>query len=88
MSDIRPGPAVVVEAGGEPWSRVGPLLDRRTSEIAAGGAIEILTADPGVRAALPGWCARRGATLETTSQRDGTVGYLVRLVGGRPGEHT
>ncbi|MEV5009972.1 hypothetical protein AB0K74_10445 [Streptomyces sp. NPDC056159] len=75
MSATPPQPAVVVEAGGEPWTRVGPLLDRRTAEITAAAVIEILTTDPSVRAALPAWCAHRDATLHPI----GTTGFLVHL---------
>ncbi|MEV6105829.1 hypothetical protein AB0M28_14085 [Streptomyces sp. NPDC051940] len=82
MSAQLPAAAVVVEAGGEPWSRVEPLLDRRTAEVAAGGVIEVVTSDPGVRTAVVRWCAGRGAALEDTAHRDASTCFRIRV--GQP----
>lgn len=83
MSAERPAPTVLVEAGGEPWSRVEPLLDRRTEEIDGPVVIEVVTADPGVRAALRAWCHRRRAVMEVTATHRGATAFRIRV--GAPG---
>lgn len=84
MSAQRPAPTILVEAGGEPWSRVEPLLDRRTEEIAGPAVIEVVTADPGVRTALRGWCRRRGAVLEATASGRGYTAFRIRVESSLP----
>ncbi|WP_411077616.1 sulfurtransferase TusA family protein [Streptomyces sp. cmx-10-25] len=76
---------VLVDAGGEPWSRVGALLDRRVEEIGDGGVIEVVTADAGVRTALAGWCRARGARLETVSVSGGSSTFRIRPQVSGPG---
>ncbi|MFI1976881.1 sulfurtransferase TusA family protein [Streptomyces wedmorensis] len=55
------GPAAmtVVDAGGEPWERVEPLLARRMEELPPGTVLELLSTEPQVCEVLPGWCAER-----------------------------
>ncbi|WP_392667593.1 sulfurtransferase TusA family protein [Streptomyces sp. LN785] len=79
MSARHPAAAVVVEAGGEPWFRVEPLLDRRTREMADHGVLEVVTANPGVRSAVPAWCTRRGVVLEATADRNGSTSFRIRI---------
>lgn len=79
MSAQHPAAAVVVEAGGEPWFRVEPLLDRRTQEMADHGVLEVVTANPGVRTAVPGWCRRKGVALEATADRNGSTSFRIRI---------
>jgi TusA-related sulfurtransferase len=58
-------PAVmVVDAGGEPWEQVEPLLARRVGELPPAAVLELFATEPGVCAALPHWCAERGHALE------------------------
>lgn len=73
-----PNPAVVVvDAGTEPWRRVEPLLTRYLGELPAGGAVELLSSDAGVAAALPDWCLRRGS-VAWEPLATGT-GFLIRI---------
>ncbi|MEV6162883.1 hypothetical protein AB0L71_13320 [Streptomyces sp. NPDC052052] len=67
-----PSPAVVVDAGGEPWDRVAPLLARRLEELPATAVLALLVTDPGVRQALPQWCVERGHALDH-GVRDGAA---------------
>ncbi|MEV0097287.1 hypothetical protein [Streptomyces sp. NPDC050738] len=79
MPAQHPAAAVVVEAGGEPWSRVEPLLDRRAREMAGHDVLEVVTANPGVRTAVPGWCRRQGVVLEATADRNGSTSFRIRV---------
>ncbi|MFD3475802.1 sulfurtransferase TusA family protein [Streptomyces sp. NPDC058695] len=79
MSAQHPAAAVVVEAGGEPWSRVEPLLDRRSQEMADHGVLEVVTANPGVRTAISGWCTRKGRVVEATADRNGSTSFRIRI---------
>lgn len=62
-AEDTPPPAVVVDAGGEPWERVEPLLTRRVEALPRASVLELLATGPGVHSALPGWCAARGHAL-------------------------
>ncbi|WP_109509136.1 sulfurtransferase TusA family protein [Nocardioides speluncae] len=72
--------AVVIDAGEEPWSRVEPLLARRVAEVNGDGVIEVLTADEGVRAALPRWCARLGISVEHSGEPGGVTRFRLLTV--------
>lgn len=53
----------VVDAGGEPWSRVRTVLERRCGQLPSGCGLELLTEDLGVRHAVRVWCASGGGEL-------------------------
>lgn len=83
MSDpippVRGGPAAltVVDAGGEPWERVEPLLERRMQELPPDAVLELLSTDPGVCRMLPRWCAQRVHALRPgASAGDASVFHI------------
>ncbi|WP_405539612.1 hypothetical protein OG787_46695 [Streptomyces sp. NBC_00075] len=71
-------PQAVVDAGGEGWPRVEPLLERYAREL-SGGVLEIHTAHPEVPAAMGEWCATRGHTVLATQTLEGVTGLRIRL---------
>jgi hypothetical protein len=78
-----PNPAaVVVDAGTEPWRRVEPLLARYLDELPAGGAVELLSSEEGVAAALPDWCRRRGSVAWEPLATG--AGFLIRTRAEHP----
>jgi hypothetical protein len=55
---------MVVDAGGEPWERVEPLVARRIDELPGAAVLELLSTRPGVRASLVSWCTARGHAVD------------------------
>ncbi|MFG1834523.1 sulfurtransferase TusA family protein [Micromonospora chersina] len=81
-AEDRPA-TVVVDAGGEPWSRVAAVLTERARQLPAGGLIDLVTDDPGVRAAVTDWCARRGYPVWEVTTLDGGPGFRIDTGGAR-----
>ncbi|MCP2322182.1 hypothetical protein HDA40_000689 [Hamadaea flava] len=68
----NPPPAtVVIDAGGEPWSRIIPLLDGWVDRLPDGGLIELVGEDPHLPDALAGWCAEHGFPMHRLAARAG-----------------
>ncbi|MEV1178746.1 hypothetical protein [Nonomuraea sp. NPDC049784] len=78
-ADVPPA-TVVIDAGGEPWSRVAPVLSDRAADLPRGGLIDLVTDDAEVRAAAHAWCERHGYRVEETGAR----GLRIRTGSPRP----
>ncbi|MBO0511702.1 sulfurtransferase TusA family protein [Streptomyces beijiangensis] len=76
----------LIDAGGEPWSRVRPLLERRCQELPAASLIELHSSDPQVCEAVPGWCAGRGGVVTAHEERDGAALFWIRTPSARSEE--
>ncbi|TMR21721.1 hypothetical protein ETD86_14350 [Nonomuraea turkmeniaca] len=76
-ADVPPA-AVVIDAGGEPWSRVVPVLSDRVAHLPGGGLIDLVTDDAEVRAAATAWCGRRGYEVEEAAMTSGARGLRIR----------
>ncbi|MFB6777046.1 sulfurtransferase TusA family protein [Streptomyces sp. NPDC056352] len=75
---------VIVDAGGEPWERVEPLLARRMDELTPGAALELLSTEPRVCDPLSQWCAMRGHALTRGATNDEASRFRIRKHGLSP----
>ncbi|MFF2329212.1 MULTISPECIES: hypothetical protein [unclassified Streptomyces] len=76
-----PHPDVMVDAGGEPWARVEPLLTRRCRGLPGDAVVELVTVDTEVAAAVVAWCAEQGHELVTDGSRAMEGCLRVRIAG-------
>lgn len=69
----------VVDAGGEPWSRILGLLERRRCELPLGSVLELHSANPQVRSSVRGWCRLTGSTLLAEEETGDVSAYRIKL---------
>lgn len=69
----------VVDAGGEPWSRVRAVLERRRRQLPPGCRLELLTEDPGVRRSVREWCEAGGGELLAVDETDVPAVFRIRI---------
>jgi TusA-related sulfurtransferase len=70
-------PRVVLDAGGETWTTLGAVIQRRVEEVNAGQIIEIISREPCLRTDLVAWCLLSGHTLlRIVENRDETEFWI------------
>lgn len=75
-------PRAVLDAGGEVWATLSAAVGRLIDEIASGAVLEIISLEPGTRAAIEGWCGASGHTLLPTDADDAATRFWIRKGGG------
>jgi hypothetical protein len=63
MTSHPPHPAVLVDAGDQPWTRIQPVLEQRYAELPPGSELGVVVRDVDAAAELARWCSERSIRI-------------------------